>query len=350
MCNMLRMGWSGEASPRSRELALAAITMIWGATFLVVHIAMEHSGPLFFVGLRFLSAGLVSCLIFERVLGAITRREVLAGGLIGVTIVLGYGLQTYGLQTIDSSTSAFITALYIPMVPLILWVVTRRAPGWATVGGVLLAFGGLVVLAGPGATGVSLGRGEVATLISAVAIAAEIILIGAFAGTVHIGRVTCVQLLVGGSLALLLMPATAESVPEFSWVWLLSALGLGVASCLIQVTMNWAQTAVSPTKASLIYAGEPVWGGIFGRLAGDRLPATAIVGAAMIVAGVVVSEIKPRASTPTDDHQDSPTPSRAAPRPSSDGRTASDVSSPDPRSFQTSATWTVRRRSRSGGQ
>jgi drug/metabolite transporter (DMT)-like permease len=58
--------------------------------------------------------------------------------------------------------------------------------------------------------------------------------------------------------------------------------------------MNWAQQSVSPTRATVIYAGEPVWGGIVGRLAGDRLPGLALAGAALIVAGVLVSELRPR--------------------------------------------------------
>ncbi len=75
---------------------------------------------------------------------------------------------------------------------------------------------------------------------------------------------------------------------------LASAVALGAASCLIQLTMNWAQREVSPTRATIIYAGEPVWAGIVGRLAGDRLPVLAIVGAVFIVAGAVVSELNPR--------------------------------------------------------
>jgi drug/metabolite transporter (DMT)-like permease len=56
--------------------------------------------------------------------------------------------------------------------------------------------------------------------------------------------------------------------------------------------MNWAQRSVSPTRATVIYTGEPVWAGIFGRIAGERLPLLALVGAAFIVAGVLVSELK----------------------------------------------------------
>jgi drug/metabolite transporter (DMT)-like permease len=70
------------------------------------------------------------------------------------------------------------------------------------------------------------------------------------------------------------------------------ALGLGIFSAIIQVTMNWAQRSVSPTRATVIYTGEPVWAGVFGRIAGERLPLLALVGAAFIVAGVLVSELK----------------------------------------------------------
>ena len=56
--------------------------------------------------------------------------------------------------------------------------------------------------------------------------------------------------------------------------------------------MNWAQRSVSPTRATVIYTGEPVWAGIFGRLAGERLPLLALLGAAFIIGGVRVSELK----------------------------------------------------------
>ena len=73
-----------------------------------------------------------------------------------------------------------------------------------------------------------------------------------------------------------------------------STFWLGAASALIQVTMNWAQRSVSPTRATVIYAGEPVWAGVVGRLAGERLPAAALLGAALIVCGVIVSELRIR--------------------------------------------------------
>jgi drug/metabolite transporter (DMT)-like permease len=75
-----------------------------------------------------------------------------------------------------------------------------------------------------------------------------------------------------------------------------TAVGLGVASCVIQATMNWAQKSVTPARATIIYTGEPVWAGIIGRVAGDRLPGLALVGAGLIVASVLVSELKPHSN------------------------------------------------------
>ncbi len=130
------------------------------------------------------------------------------------------------------------------------------------------------------------------TLASAVAIAAEIILISAWARQVDVRRVTVVQLATASLVAFAAMAPAGESIPPMRPELLAVALGLGIFSAIIQVTMNWAQRSVSPTRATLIYTGEPVWAGVFGRIAGERLPLLALVGCLFILAGVLVSELK----------------------------------------------------------
>lgn len=274
------------------ELVLVFITMLWGGTFLIVHKVMTVSGPMFFVGLRFAAAALFVGLTCWRTLSGLTPRELKAGVLIGVSIMLGYGLQTVGLQTISSSQSAFITALYVPFVPILQWLVLGRRPGLMPAIGIALAFTGLMLLAGPSGGAVHFSPGEIATLVSAVAIAAEIILIGNYAGSVDVRRVTVVQLATASALSFMLVVPTQERLPDFSWLLLGAAIGLGAMSAVIQVAMNWAQKSVSPTRATLIYAGEPVWAGIVGRIAGDRLPGLALIGGLLIVVAVIVSELK----------------------------------------------------------
>ncbi len=287
-------------SVKPQEALLILITMFWGGTFLAVQYAVTLSGPLFFVGLRFATAAIAVALLSLKVLRGITWLEVKAGVAIGVSIAFGYGLQTWGLQTISSSKSAFITAMYVPLVPLLQWLCLGRLPGLMSCVGIALAFAGLVLLAGPEGNILAMGEGEWITLVSAVAIAAEIILISAWAGRVDIRRVTVIQLATASVVAFAAAGPAGEAAPSFSPALLLVAAGLGIFSAIIQVTMNWAQRSVSPTRATVIYTGEPVWAGIFGRLAGERLPLLALFGGALIVLGVLVSEFKlSRKKTPS---------------------------------------------------
>lgn len=279
-------------SVKPQEALLILITMFWGGTFLAVQYAVTLSDPFFFVGLRFATAAIAVALISLKSLRGLTLRELKAGVAIGVAIAMGYSLQTWGLQSISSSKSAFITAMYVPLVPLLQWLCLGRIPGVMSCVGIVLAFIGLILLAGPGDNLLALGPGEIITLVGAIAIAAEIILISAWAGQVDVKRVTVVQLATASLVAFGAMVPAGEAVPALSPGLITVALGLGIFSAIIQVTMNWAQKSVSPTRATVIYTGEPVWAGIFGRIAGERLPVLALLGGVFIVVGVLVSELK----------------------------------------------------------
>lgn len=278
------------------ECALVIITVFWGATFLIVQKALAHSDPFVFVGMRFGCAALAMTLCSLRVLRGLTALEVRAGMLIGLCIFLGYSLQTVGLQTIASSKSAFITALYVPLVPLMQWLFLKRPPTLMNWVGATMAFVGLVLLADPQSMEGGAGVGEWLTVFSAIAIAVEVILISRFAGRVNLRRVTIIQLATAAVLAGMTGVARGEGMPELSSpVLVISILVLGLASAVIQITMNWAQNHISATRATVIYAGEPAWAGIIGRVfADERHSALALLGAVLIVVSVVVSEVKLR--------------------------------------------------------
>ena len=280
-------------SAKAAQLALIFITMIWGSTFLAVQYALNFSSPMFFVGCRFAIAALTIFLISLKSMRGLNLKEILAGVMIGVVIATGYGTQTIALQTILSSESAFLTALYVPLVPVLMWIIFRKRPSLMTWIGTALAFTGLVLLTGNGFSHIQLNYGQTLTLVCAFVIALEIIFIGYFAGKVNLRRVTVIQLAVASILSFASMPLVGEhTIPNFSWQLLSIAMVLGLASALIQFVMNWAQAMVDPTRAAIIYAGEPVWAGIFGRIAGERLPLLALLGGMFVVLGVLVSELK----------------------------------------------------------
>ncbi|RZG73240.1 DMT family transporter [Acinetobacter wuhouensis] len=282
-------------SAKAPQIALILITIIWGGSFLTVQYGLNFSSPIMFVAFRFMAAAIAVSLISWKYLKDFNRQEFIAGALIGLVIAIGYGTQTVGLQTISSSESAFLTALYVPLVPILLWGIFRQKPSIMTWLGVVLAFIGLVFLTGNGFKQIHLNYGQILTLLGSIAIALEIILIGYFAGKVNVRRVTVIQLAFASLFCFILTPFLGETqLPNFQWQLIAVLCGLGIASACIQLVMNWAQQSVESSQAAIIYAGEPVWAALFGRIAGERLPIIALFGGLLVVLGVIVSEWKPK--------------------------------------------------------
>ena len=284
--------WIQSKAP---QLILILITIIWGGSFITVQYGLNFSSPILFVALRFAAAAIAVSLISYRSLHHFTRLDWVAGFLIGLSIAIGYGTQTVGLQTITSSESAFLTALYVPLVPIILWLIFKNKPHIMTCLGAGLAFIGLVFLTGNGFGAIQLNYGQILTILGSIAIAFEIILISHFAERVNIRRVTVLQLIFASLICFIMAPLLGEtSMPNFNGQLIGILCALGIASAFIQLAMNWAQRVVDPSQAAIIYAGEPIWAALFGRLAGERLPALALVGGVLVVFSVILSEWRPK--------------------------------------------------------
>jgi drug/metabolite transporter (DMT)-like permease len=281
------------ARGRLPELALVLVTVIWGGTFLITQIALRESSPFGLLALRFTIGALALALCFAATLRGLTRGEVRAGVVIGIASFASYSLQTFGLQHIASSKSAFITALYVPIVPLLQIAVLRRVPGAAATLGIVISFAGLMLLSVNEGFELSFGVGEWLTLGSAVAAAFQIVLLSRYAAASDPRRLTLVQLCVVAVLSAAAMPLAGESLPPLTPVVLGAALGLGlIATAVALALMAWAQQTVSATRATVIYALEPVWGGGVGAAAGEPMTPPIVGGSAMIVLGVLVSSLR----------------------------------------------------------
>jgi len=284
---------AAPATHHRREAVLVFITMLWGGTFLAVHHALQWSGPFALVGVRFGLAALMLALFLRGKLLKITAHELRVGALIGTALFFGYSLQCMGLETISSSKSAFLTALYVPMVPLVQWVWQKRAPSPAAWIGITLAFAGAVCLADPTALDWQFGIGEALTLTAALAIAFEIILLSRFAHGCDPTRLAFVQMVFVGTACAGVSVVRGEGLPEMHPTFVLTLVGLAAATAFIQFAMNWAQQVVSATRATLIYSLEPVWAGIVGRIAGEQLGPLGITGGVLIVLGLIVTSRRP---------------------------------------------------------
>ncbi len=139
--------------------------------------AVERVEPIPFLAVRFLIAAAVLWLIARR--RPSNAHEVRDGIVAGAALLLGYVLQTTGLQYTSSATSAFITYLLVVFVPVLGFVLLGRRPHPVTLAGIAVAVVGLVLLTDPGGGGASagFGKGELLTLGCAIAFAGHVVIL-----------------------------------------------------------------------------------------------------------------------------------------------------------------------------
>lgn len=283
----------------SADLGLLVAAFFFGSTFVVVKDAVADAEPIPFLGARFLVAAAVMWLVARR-----APRDpgvVPAGAVCGVVLLAGYVLQTVGLQRTSATTSAFITYLLVVIVPVLSAVVLRRPPGLATAAGIALAVGGLALLTG---TGLRLRTGELLTVLCALAFAIHIVLLGVYAPRHDWRRLTAVQLTVVGLGCA--VPGFAMGGYGFSAsVWVGAVYTAIAASAVAFGLMTWAQRRVSPSRTGLLLMLEPVFAALLAIRAGEHFGGRAAAGAALILAGVAVSEVSRGRSTRADEFVDS---------------------------------------------
>jgi drug/metabolite transporter (DMT)-like permease len=282
------------------EAALVFNTVVWGSTFVLAKAALAYVSPVLLLALRFGLASVALLLVFGQVLRRrvlrrpITRGMVGAGALTGVFLFIGYLFQTLGLQSTTPVKSAFITGLTTVMVPLLGAVVYRNRPQVSELIGVSVATLGMGLLTLDGPFG-SISRGDLLTLLGAAGFAAHIVTLGHFSESMGYELLSVAQVSAAAVSALALFwwvePVRIHWQPVVVWAILITGLVCTAAAFTIQ---TWAQRYTTSTRTALIYALEPVFAGITSWLVlGEILSGRAAVGAVVILAGVLLVEMKP---------------------------------------------------------
>jgi drug/metabolite transporter (DMT)-like permease len=269
--------------------ALALCTLIWGLTFVVVKDALSASDPFTFLTLRF-ALGAVALLLIAR--RRIFDRRLASSGLgLGLILFAGYAFQTFGLDDTTPSRSAFLTGLAVIGVPFVSWGLFRRPPAWPSVAGAAIAIIGLARLTDFN-LGTGLSRGDLLTLACAAAYALHIALTEKFAAPGDSIPLVTLQLLVVTVLSALCIPLGAARFSPTPAYWgAVVATGL-LASALAISLQTWAQARTSAVRAAVIFSLEPVIALVASIALGRESPgAPELIGGALIVGGVLVSEV-----------------------------------------------------------
>ena len=279
------------------EGALVIAALFYGITFPLVRDALRDITPFAYLVGRFTVATVCVAPFAVRAYRAAdteTRRLVLrAGALAGALLFAGYATQTVGLQYTSASTSAFITGLNVVFVPVIVAVMHQRLPTRSVCAGIGLAVVGLYLLTG---ADLALGRGDLLTLACAVLFAFHIVSIGAYVNRVPQAPFTTAQLAL---VAVLCIPPTAvQGTGSVTTIAVVAIVFTGIACSAIALPLQvWGQHRIPATRAALILLSEPVFAAIASYINGERLDPSQLVGAAVILVGIAVSELGPRGSS-----------------------------------------------------
>ena len=293
---------------RKRQLtadaALLLVTLIWGSTFVMVKDAVANFPVFSFLALRFAFAALV-LLPFVVLRQRSARANVLeseatsplrssAPLLIGVALFAGYSFQTAGLHLTTPAKAGFITGLSVVIVPLFAALILRQPPSrnaWLGVGLAVVGLGLLTLQAGLGVE-----VGDLLVLCCAVAFAAHILLTGHYAP-----RYDPLRLTLGSLVTVAVLSGAAALIFDRPWdpaaltpSVLFAAAFTGVfATSVAFVLQTQAQRFTTSTHTALIFAAEPVFAGLFSfLLIGEVLGAQQVLGAVLILAGMVVAEMR----------------------------------------------------------
>ena len=280
--------------------ALIAVTAVWGITFPLVKQAVEQVPPYSFNGVRFLLAAVVLGAVSVPAVRRMSSTAWRHGAILGAALFAGYAFQTIGLQYTQASNAGFVTGMFVVFTPLLSALWLRRPPARAAVVGVVLAAVGLALL--------SLGPnfrprpGDVLILGCAIAFAAHIVGLGAWSSRHDAVGLTVVQMLVAGVLHSLF--AVTLEVGRQPGTWNASVvIALLITAVLASAAAFWIQTAaqkvIPPTRTAVILTMEPVFAGVFGfLLLGEMLTPAGWAGCALILAGMLIAELRAGAPPP----------------------------------------------------
>ena len=281
-------------SPRRADLLLLAACLMWGVSFVIVKDALERASPLTFVALRFTLAAVLFA-PFAALRTRFTREELLAGGVLAVLLAAGFIAQAAGLVHTTPSRSAFLVAISSVLAPPIAMIFARERPRLAALVAVAVAAVGMWLLTAPGGGG--LNRGDLLTLITAVAFGGQIVAITVFSRRHEPTRLLWLQ--VAGTALLAAAGAPLVEDMRLSWSWgfaaavLFTAVGATVLALLWQLQ---AQRVMSATRAAVLFCSEALFAAFTSWLfVGERLTGAQWAGGVLILAGMVVAELPDRA-------------------------------------------------------
>ena len=288
---------------KSTSLIFALITtFIWGTAFIAQDTGMDNIGPLTFNAARFF-VGFITVLPIAFLL----EREKIFENLnldkklffkyllmMSVSLFLGTYLQQTSLLFTNVANAAFFTVFYVPLVPIILFIIYKTKVHWSIWPSILLCIVGVYFLSDFSNSEILLGDGLV--ILCSVFWALHIIFAGKFMEKFNIPIFfAALQAILVGTYSLLFALFFEEVNMSNILLENYSIIYAGVFSGGIAFTLQmYAQKNIEEAPAAIIYSLE----GVFAALAGwiilnQILDFNNMIGCFLILIAVILSQITP---------------------------------------------------------
>ena len=277
-------------------------TFIWGTAFIAQDTGMDNIGPLTFNASRFVVGFIVIfpfAFVFER---HKIKKEIQANKYIffklliimGVSLFLGTALQQASLKYTNVANAAFFTVFYVPLVPILLFIIYSKKVHWSIWPSILLCVYGVYLLSNFADSQVMLGDGLV--ILCSLFWAFHIIFAGKFMEIFDIPIFyAAVQALVVASLSIIFALLFEEInfaniILESTSIIYAGALSGGIAFTL----QMFAQKNIEEAPAAIIYSLEGVFAVIAAWIILNQvLELDNIIGCILILLAVLFSQLAP---------------------------------------------------------
>lgn len=280
--------------PAALGMLLTAI--IWGFAFVVVKNSLDIISTEYLLAFRFTIAAVALSLIFIKRLKHISLSYLKSGLVLGFFLYLSYSLQTYGCERTTAGKNAFLTAVYVILVPFLAWLINKKKPDKFCVIGAVIGIIGIGLISIGGEDLSAFNFGDVLTLICGFGYAIHMIYIDKYTEKQDPVLLTILQLaiaaIIGWIIALILGGGFPSAAVNSEMV--VSVLYLGLLSTMLAFLLqNVCQKYAEPSIAAIFLSTEAVFGVVFSIIfLNEHLTDKMIFGCILMFLAIVIVETK----------------------------------------------------------
>ena len=276
---------------------LTLTAMIWGTGFVVMKNTLDSVPPAAIIAIRYAIAALLTAVLFRKHLKGLTRRDIVRGAVVGTILSLAYIVQTIGLSYTTAGKNAFLTTVYVLLVPFGSWLIFRQKPGRKTFLAAVLMLAGIGCLSLDGESG-GLNIGDLLTILCGVFYAAHIMAVERCQRKTNTYALIVLQFAFAAVFAAAYHRLFEQDMPMSIGLDTVGGLlYLSVFSTTIAMSLqNIGQSMAPASHASILLSLESVFGALASCIfLGETVTSKMLLGFAVIFAALVINSTQDKA-------------------------------------------------------